>query len=186
LLRVEDAGAGARVGISRLPTANALEVEGNASKITAGSWLANSDRRIKTDIASITHALDRILALRPVSFRYTEAYRATHPAIVDRRYYNVIAQEFAEVFPEAVQSSGERLLGAEPDPAAAILQVDLHPAFITALAAIQELAARHDLQIAELDRLRAENADLRKILARIERQLDARFAAAPNAPSQVP
>lgn len=186
LLRVEDAGVSARVGISRLPTANALEVEGNASKITAGSWLANSDLRIKTDIASITHALDRILALRPVSFRYTEAYRAAHPAIVDHRYYNVIAQEFAEVFPEAVQSSGERLPGAESDPAALILQLDLHPAFITALVAIQELAARQDLQVAELARLRAENADLRKIMVRIEQQLDTRFATVPSAPSQVP
>ena len=39
-----------RLGVKRKPSANAFEVEGNASKTTAGSWLANSDMRIKTDI----------------------------------------------------------------------------------------------------------------------------------------
>ena len=39
------------IGMGRGAAANRLEVEGNASKSASGSWLANSDRRIKTDIA---------------------------------------------------------------------------------------------------------------------------------------
>ncbi|MFC1475969.1 tail fiber domain-containing protein, partial [Candidatus Zixiibacteriota bacterium] len=65
-----------KVGIGRSPTANALEVEGNASKTTAGSWLANSDMRIKTDVQPLSDALTIIEQLRPVQFMYTEDYRA--------------------------------------------------------------------------------------------------------------
>lgn len=101
-LRWNSAG---KVGIGgRAPAANALEVEGNASKTAAGSWLANSDRRIKEDIQPIGHALETLDKVRLVDFRYTEDYRAAHPGIDERRYLNVVAQEFAEVFPEHVKA----------------------------------------------------------------------------------
>jgi hypothetical protein len=48
------------VGVGRLPTANALEVQGNASKSTAGDWLANSDRRIKQDPAVVSEGAGSI------------------------------------------------------------------------------------------------------------------------------
>ena len=123
-----------KVGIQRTPVTNALEVNGNASKSTAGSWLSNSDRRIKTDIASINGALEKIDQVRLVDFRYTDNYLAAHPEIEDRRYPNVIAQEFQEVFPDDVKRSGQRL----PD-GSEILQVDTYPLTIYSAAAIQEL-----------------------------------------------
>lgn len=123
-----------KVGIGRTPAVNTLEVAGNASKSTAGNWLANSDRRIKTEIESITGALEKLDQVRLVDFRYTNDYLATHPVIEDRRYPNVIAQEFAEVFPDDVRSSGEKL----PD-GSEILQVDTYPLTIYSAAAIQEL-----------------------------------------------
>jgi hypothetical protein len=85
----------AGIASAALPATNALEVEGDASKSTAGNWLANSDRRIKTDIEPITGALETLARVRLVDFRYTPEYLATHPAIEDRFYPNVIAQEFA-------------------------------------------------------------------------------------------
>ena len=166
LFRVEDAGAGSRVGISRLPTTNALEVEGNASKTTSGSWLANSDARIKTEVQEIDGALDRLMQVRPVTFRYSEDYRKAHPGVGEARYYNVIAQEFARVFPEAVKGSGEILPGREADADNEILQVDVHPALITSIAAVQELAVR-------LERAEARNAELEARLARLEALLGA-------------
>ena len=123
-----------KVGIKRTPAVNALEVEGTASKTTASSWLANSDRRIKTEIETITGALEKLDQVRLVDFRYTDAYRAAHPSIDDRRYPNVIAQEFAEVFPDGVKSSGEVMPDGSP-----ILQVDTYPLTIYSAAAIQEL-----------------------------------------------
>jgi hypothetical protein len=123
-----------KVGIGRTPVVNALEVAGDASKSTAGSWLSNSDRRIKTEIESIEGALLKIDRVRLVDFRYTADYLAAHPEIEDRRYPNVIAQEFQQVFPNEVKGSGQRL----PD-GTEILQVDTYPLTIYTAAAVQEL-----------------------------------------------
>jgi hypothetical protein len=123
-----------KVGIGRTPTTYALEVNGNAWKSTAGAWLSNSDRRIKTEIESIEGALDKLDQVRLVDFRYTDDYLAAHPEIEDRRYPNVIAQEFATVFPDDVKGSGQML----PD-GSEVLQVDTYPLTIYSAAAIQEL-----------------------------------------------
>jgi Chaperone of endosialidase len=153
-----------RIGLNRAATANSVEVGGNASKDTAGSWLANSDARIKTNIESIPNALDTLAALRPVTFRYRPEYLADHPSIKDVTYYNVIAQEFKKVFPTAVQGSGEYLTGKNKTPENEILQVDTYPAQIVAIAAIQELNAK-------LDMARTENAALKARLEALENQL---------------
>jgi|GEM_PF-2686525 len=42
------------IGLGRTPTTNKLEVEGDASKSSAGDWLANSDARLKTNITKLT------------------------------------------------------------------------------------------------------------------------------------
>jgi hypothetical protein len=102
-----------RVGVGRTPAAYALEVEGDASKTVAGSWLANSDARIKTDVRTIEGALETLAKLRPVAFRYTAEHRAKHPSIADRDYNNFIAQEYREVFPDAVKEDGEGLLSVD-------------------------------------------------------------------------
>jgi hypothetical protein len=122
------------VGIQRTPANHALEVNGNAWKSTGSSWLTSSDRRIKTEIESINGALEKIDQVRLVDFRYTEAYLEAHPEIENRRYPNVIAQEFQQVFPDDVKRSGQRL----PD-GSEILQVDTYPLTIYSAAAIQEL-----------------------------------------------
>lgn len=90
------------VGIRRTPTTNDLEVNGTASKSVAGSWLANSDRRLKKDIATInqTNALDKILALRGVTYQWNDTKTG-----MDRPkgiQYGFIAQELMEVFPSKV------------------------------------------------------------------------------------
>ena len=150
-----------RVGIGRSPTANALEVSGNASKDVAGSWIANSDARIKTDIVTVTNALDTLGKVRLVSFRYNDEYRAAHPALADRRYLNVLAQEFQKVFPDHVQGSGERLANGEE-----ILQVDPWPLTIYSAAAVQELSQK-------LEQKETEIMELKVRLERLEQLVDA-------------
>jgi hypothetical protein len=146
----------AKVGIKRTPAVNSLEVEGSASKTTAGSWLSNSDRRIKTEIQSITGALEKLDQVRLVDFRYTDEYRAVHPSIEDVRYPNVIAQEFAEVFPADVKNSGEVMADGSP-----ILQVDTYPLIIYSAAAVQELNQ-------ENQKLKKQLADQEKRLRKLE------------------
>ena len=150
-----------KLGIGRTPATNKLEVEGSASKTTAGSWLANSDRRIKTEIQPLTNALEKLDRVHLVDFRYTDDYRASHAGIEDKRYLNVVAQEFAEVFPDHVQGSGEKL----PD-GSEILQVDTYPLTIYSAAAVQELHRENEAlkkQVtAQEERLRRLEAALNK------------------------
>jgi hypothetical protein len=150
-----------RVGVGRVSTANALEVEGNASKTASGSWLANSDRRIKTDVRTIGNALEAIDRLRPVAFRYTDEYMSRHPSVKDQDYYNYIAQEFQEVFPDSVQSSGED----------GILQVDSHPAGVYAVAAIQELHEIVRLKDDEITELKSQNSDFHCEIVNLKSQI---------------
>ena len=154
----------ASAGIGRTPTSNALEVEGNASKTVAGSWLANSDARIKRDIQPVTNALAKLGQVRLVSFRYTDEYRRTHPGVEERPYLNVVAQEFREVFPEDVKSSGEHLSdGGE------ILQVDTYPLTIYAAAAIQELNKKLEGKLAEqAAELKSRENELHSLRSEVE------------------
>lgn len=154
---------GGSIGIGRTPASNKLEVEGDASKLVAGAWLANSDRRIKTDIQPIRGALEKLNRVRLVDFRYTEEYRAAHPGLADTRYLNVIAQEFAEVFPEHVRQSGEKLPDGSP-----VLQVDTYPLTVFSAAAVQELGERLKDKEAELAQLRNETSELKKRLEQVE------------------
>jgi hypothetical protein len=162
LERVRIAADG-KVGIGRTAATNLLELAGEASKATAGSWLANSDARIKTEIASITNALEIIDQVRPVSFRYTSEYRHSHPEIADKTYFNVVAQEFAKVFPSAVKSSGEMLDGSP------VLQVDTYPVTMYSIGAIQELHQKLQTRDAEVSELRRSNADLVRRLEALEK-----------------
>ncbi len=123
------------VGIGRTPTTNDLEVEGTASKTASGDWLANSDRRIKKNIKPIENALDTIKKLNPVTFQYTDDYQSKHE-VGDKTYWNFIAQEYQEVFPNSVQGSGEMLDNKE------ILQMESGSAQVVAIKAIQELTKR--------------------------------------------
>jgi len=137
-----------------------LSVHGtHAYKNGTLAWEAPSDLRIKRDVAAIAGAIDTLLRLQPVSFRYSEAFRASEAGLPDRTYLGFVAQDFAKVFPDAVNSTGKPLPGA-PD-AAPILALDPSPALITTVAAVRELAVAQREARGEVDRLRDENAELR-------------------------
>jgi Chaperone of endosialidase len=156
-----------KVGVSRSPTANAFEVEGNASKTVTGSWLANSDARIKTGVRTVTGALDKLSQVHLVEFHYTEEYRKQHPAIKDRSYLNVVAQEFQKVFPEDVQSSGEKLSDGN-----AILQVDTYPLTIYSAAAIQELNQKMQRKETEITDLKRSVEELKALVSSLGQKRD--------------
>jgi hypothetical protein len=148
------------VGIKRTPLANDLEVEGTASKAAAGSWIINSDRRIKTDIRDIDNSLEIIKKIRPVRYKYTDEWLKRNPSIKDHDYYSFIAQEFQQVFPEAVQGSGEYLEGDKKE----ILQIDPHNAQIVTIKAVQEQQKIIELQQAEITSLKKELSEIKNYL----------------------
>jgi hypothetical protein len=159
--------SGGNVGIGRSPTANALEIAGNASKSAAGSWLANSDARIKTDVRTVTNALEKLSQVRLVQFRYTDTYRAAHPGVEERKYLNVVAQEFCKVFPDDVKSSGEKLPNGDD-----ILQVDTYPLTIYSAAAIQELNRKLNDKEARVSALEQELSELKRLIKKLSDKRD--------------
>jgi hypothetical protein len=124
-----------KLGVGRVPETNALELEGDASKTTAGSWLSNADKSIKTDIQDIVNARDAVMKLRPVKFRYSTLWRQKHPGVSDRYFYSYIAQEYREVFPESVVEGNDNT-GRE---SSTTLLIDTHDAHIFTTKAVQEL-----------------------------------------------
>jgi hypothetical protein len=137
-----------KVGIGRTPTTNILEINGNASKTTAGDWLSNSDSTIKTEIHTIDGALDRINKVRLVSFKYKDEYKLLNPSIKDKFYQNVIAQEYQEIYPDYVYQSGDIFEDKN------ILQVDTNPMYIDGIASIQELSILLQEQQCEIKQLK--------------------------------
>ena len=93
-----------RVGINRPVNvlSNTFEVGGTASKTTAGSWVANSDRRLKKNIKTISgeSALSKLQKMRGVSYEWND----TQTGIIrpEGLQYGFVAQELMEVFPSKV------------------------------------------------------------------------------------
>ncbi len=97
-----------RLGILRDPTTNALEVNGNASKATAGDWLANSDARLKKDIAPLHDALEKLLQLKGVTYEWNDDKTgATRPS---GKQMGFTAQNVQQVFPQLVSADAQGFL----------------------------------------------------------------------------
>lgn len=97
------------VGIGMDPTTNALEVNGDASKTSAGDWSANSDRRLKTNITSLDsqEVLDKLLMMRGVSYHWNDTLTTKAAHRPTDLQYGFIAQEVQEVFPYLVKMDNE-------------------------------------------------------------------------------
>ncbi len=91
-----------KVGIGRDASTYLLEVEGNASKNTAGNWLANSDSRLKKNIVPLSsqEMLTKVLSLKGVTYEWNDIQTGTtRPEGVQ---YGFSAQNIQEVFPTLV------------------------------------------------------------------------------------
>ncbi|HAT65052.1 MAG TPA: hypothetical protein DCS66_10685, partial [Flavobacteriaceae bacterium] len=147
-----------KMGVMRNPATNTLEVEGDASKSTAGSWLANSDQRLKKEIKSISGetALDKIEKMRGVTYLWNDDKTGTKRP--EGLQYGFIAQELMEVFPEKVTKDN---LGFYQTAYG-----DYDPIFVEA---IKELKT-------EVDTLKDENQKLKEQLSKMEK-IEARLSA---------
>lgn len=112
-----------------------LYVHGDAARLSGpGAWDGLSDRRVKTDIKTLTDSRSVIMALRPVSFRYKRDHLERHPEIVDRPYLGFIAQELEQVCPNAISISPQKA----PD-GTALLMVDPYETKIHWIRHLQEM-----------------------------------------------
>lgn len=140
-----------RVGIGTESPAFKLDVAGAAH---ASSFPTSSDARLKTNILPVTGVLDRLEAVRVVSFDWNRRYQAMGRA-TGHREIGVIAQDVEAVFPELVTTWGEDGYRAVDYGRMAALLIE----------ATKELRAEQEGEIADL---KAENADLEARIAALE------------------
>ncbi len=81
-----------RVGIAITTPTETLHVAGNI--LSTGDVNSNSDIKLKTNIKTITNALEKVLSIRGVEFDRID--------LEGKHQIGVIAQEIEEVFPDLV------------------------------------------------------------------------------------
>ncbi len=160
------------VGIGTATPEEKLHVVGN---IKANSTVYTSDVRYKHNIATIEHPLEKILALRGVTYDWKRD-EFPEQQFPDRHQLGVIAQEVEAQFPQAVNTdkSGYKSVN--------------YPALVAPLIeAVKELYGkllRHNEQLeqqarqiasksdkTDIENLRKENAELKARLDRLEKAL---------------
>jgi len=142
------------VGIGTAVPNAKLSVNGTANNAT-GAWGVFSDRRLKENIEPMAAgSLDRLLQLKGVTYDYNrpelrEGYEGT------RRGW--IAQEAEQVFPEWVSETSDGMKMLTPVGFNAL-----------AVEALRELRSEKD---AAVEKLKAENAELKQRLDKLERRM---------------
>lgn len=126
----------------------------SAAKPGSNTWTIWSDRRLKRDIHPLSHALERLLALRGVTFEWRDA---RHGGNRSGRQIGLIADEVRAAFPEWI--------GRDAD-GYQTLTVSGFEAVVAE--AVRELRAEKDR---EIEALRTENGELRARLERLERRV---------------
>jgi len=137
---------------------NTLSVNGNASKTTAGAWLANSDARLKKDIKTMNSQamLNKILAMRGVTYKWDDDKTGLdRPESIQ---YGFIAQDLQKIWPTKVSEDGQGFLQTAYG--------DYDAMFVEAFKAQQ----------AQIQTLKQENKTLTEKLNKLE-QLEARLSA---------
>jgi hypothetical protein len=155
-LRWDESG---KVGIGTTSPNFTLEVNGSAGKPGGGAWSVSSDVRLKKNIQPLSGVLEKLLALRGVSFEYKDP-ESSHERSGER--IGMIAQEVERVFPDWVETG--------PDGFKRLTYRGFESLTVEAL---RELRAEKDAEIQML-RAKADEVDaLRQRLERLEQLLNA-------------
>jgi hypothetical protein len=154
-LRVSNANNDTMMSMYVFPGDERLLVNGDAQKSRGGaSWGVLSDARLKQDIRAYEPGLAEIVQLRPVRFRYREGAK---PGLTSAdEEVGFIAQEVQPIIPEAVTEEPDGYIALNADP--------IHWSSVNAIKELNE----------KLEEQRAENAELKRRLERLEAQLDGR------------
>jgi len=154
------------VGIGTSAPMFQLHLSANsAAKPTSNAWTVSSDARLKKNIQPITHALDDLLALHGVTYQWRDPASQGNMA---GTYTGLIAQDVERVFPEWI---------SEDDKGYKTLTVIGFEGIV--VEAMRQLRAEKDAEIKALrtesalriERLEAENAELRARFEELERTM---------------
>jgi hypothetical protein len=128
-----------KVGIGTVMPQYTLDVAG----VIRANNVSPSDARLKTEIAPLSEALDTVLALRGVTYRWDrEGFPEKH--LPEGRQIGLIAQEVEKVLPEVVSTDGQGLKS--------LSYQSLVPVLVEALKEQQKEIAEKDARLADQGR----------------------------------
>jgi hypothetical protein len=125
----------------------------------SGNYFSLSDARLKRDIVPLNGVLDRVLQLRPVSYRFQNQSEDSS------RTYGLIAQEVEPLFPEVV---GEHV-GSK-----ALAYSEFVPITIGAIQELnRKMESENTILRDEIKRRDAENAELKQTVSELKELVQA-------------
>lgn len=151
-----------RLGINRQAVTNTLEVEGDASKTTAGSWTGNSDARLKKNIENLDseEILQKLLQLQGVNYEWNDDKTGTKRPT--GKQYGFIAQNIQEVFPSLVQEDNLGYLQTAYGTYDA-MQIEALRALLNRIEKLENENALLKTQVSEIEYIKNEIAELKGI-----------------------
>jgi hypothetical protein len=153
------------VGIGTLTPAYPLDVAG---QVHATGFPTSSDARFKEDIHPIPDALEKVLRLNGVYFKWNRLHRETlkRSHNLTSRQVGLVAQQVRDVVPELVSEWADE--GAED-----YLAVDYSRLGALTIEAIKQLAEQNRNLRDEDSRLREENKELRAGIEALRSRMEA-------------
>jgi hypothetical protein len=130
-----------------------LSVNGEASKTTPGSWLGNSDKRLKTNIEYLDseEVLDQLMQLRGAQFEWNDA--VTGLKRPPGKQTGFIAQDIQQIWPERIKTDPNGYLEASYG--------DFDPLVVEAIRALNNKVKEQERQI---DVLIQQVKDLKELI----------------------
>ena len=129
-------------------------------KATAGPWLGASDRRLKQDIEDYTDGLNKLMQIRPVTYRFNGKLGLP----TDKVNVGIIAQEMQAIAPYMITPLNDK---SEEGQQEDYLAYDPNALTYMLVNAVQEQQAIIDAQKEEIDGLQAELAQLQTLKAEV-------------------
>jgi hypothetical protein len=152
------------VGIYQFNPQYTLDINGSlyattATKPGGGSWSVASDARLKKDVRPLSGALDKLLALRGVTFEYIDPEKI-HELSGERM--GLIAQEVEKVFPDWVETGKD-----------GYKRVTVRGMEALVPEALRELRDEQNEKIAEIEKEKQSEIDaLKQRMEKLERLLN--------------
>ncbi len=165
------------------PLTEAMRIDGKGNVYSAsGSFTTLSDRRLKRDIEPIEGALEALLALEGVRFRYRDGARPFGGTVPRMGF---VAQQVEQVLPEWVDESTEGYKQITPIGFRALTveaMRELHARMSAENERLREQNRLLTTRLSELEARNDRNEDLEARLALLESLLLERHAIARHAP----
>ena len=166
-------GNGSKVGINKIigSNDNTLEVNGNASKSTAGDWLANSDARLKKNIEPLESQviLNKLLDLQGVTYEWNDDKTGNERP--EGLQYGFTAQNIQAVFPTLVTEDSKGYLQTAYGTYDA-MYVEALRALNDENVALKEKVEELETQVSKIQQLEQQNAEMKAMLEQMQAQLN--------------